>query len=206
MPWVVRDAPFDWTLREAGRRRELVDETLDRIARRLAEEGIPYALIGGMALVAHGFVRFTNDVDLLTTREGLDRIHERLVGRGYRPAFEGARKKLRDTQTGIDVEFITTGEFPGDGKPKAVVFPDPENASVDRDGRRVIALPKLIELKLASGLSAEHRTHRDLGDVESIISALHPPRDLAEQLDPSVRDEYLRMWDAAANATGPDRE
>ena len=84
MPWVVRDAPFDWTLREAGRRRELVDQTLDRIARRLAEEGIPYALIGGMALVAHGFVRFTNDVDLLTTRDGLDRIHERLVGRGYR--------------------------------------------------------------------------------------------------------------------------
>jgi hypothetical protein len=206
MPWIVRDAPFDWTLREAGRRRELVNETLDRVARRLTEEGIPYAVIGGMALVAHGFVRFTNDVDLLTTREGLDRIHQRLVGRGYRPAFEGSRKKLRDTQTGIDVEFIITGEFPGDGKPKPVVFPDPSEASVERDGRQIIELKKLIELKLASGLTAEHRKHQDLGDVEKIISALSPPRDLADQLDPSVRDEYLRMWDAAANATGPDKE
>lgn len=205
MPWIVRDAPFDWTLREAGRRRELVNETLDRVARRLTEEGIPYAVIGGMALVAHGFVRFTNDVDLLTTREGLDRIHQRLVGRGYRPAFEGSRKKLRDTQTGIDVEFITTGEFPGDGKPKPVVFPDPSEASVERDGRQIIELVKLIELKLASGLTAPKRM-RDLADVQDLIMALQLPRDLAEQLDPSVRDEYLRMWGAAANATGPDKE
>ena len=51
-----------------------------RLCRRLTEEGIEYALIGGMALVAYGYVRFTNDVDVLTTRDGLTRVHERLVG------------------------------------------------------------------------------------------------------------------------------
>ena len=172
-------------------------ETLAHVTDRLKEEGIDYAIIGGMALVAHGYVRFTNDVDLLTTPEGLNRVHERLVGRGYRPAFEGARKKLRDTQTGIDIEFITTGDFPGDGKPKAVVFPAPRDASIDRDGRRVITLPKLVELKLASGLSAEHRRLRDLADVQDLIIALKLPRALGEQIDPSVRDEFYRMWDAA---------
>jgi len=197
MPWVIRDAPFDGTLKEAERRSEAVAETLARVTDRLKEEGIDYAVIGGMALVAHGYVRFTNDVDLLTTPEGLNLVHERLVGRGYRPAFQGARKKLRDTQTGIDVEFITTGEFPGDGKPKAVVFPVPRDASIDRDGRRVITLPKLIELKLASGLSAEHRRLRDLADVQDLIIALKLPRDLGEDIDPSVRDEFYRMWDAA---------
>lgn len=197
MPWVVRDAPFDWTLKDAARRREAVEETLARVARRLQEEGIDYALIGGMALVAHGFVRFTNDVDLLTTPEGLARIHERLVGRGYRPVFEGARKKLRDTQTGIEVELITSGEYPGDGKPKAVRFPDPKDVAVDRDGIRVISLPKLIELKLAAGLSAEHRRLRDLADVQDLIIALELPRELGEQIDASVRDEFYRMWDAA---------
>ena len=197
MPWVIRDAPFDGTLKEAERRSEAVAETLARVTDRLKEEGIDYAIIGGMALVAHGYVRFTNDVDLLTTRDGLNRVHERLVGRGYRPAFEGARKKLRDTHTGIDVEFITTGEFPGDGKPKAVAFPSPRDASIDRDGRSVITLPKLIELKLASGLSAEHRRLRDLADVQDLIIALKLPRELGEQIDPSVRDEFYRMWDAA---------
>ncbi len=206
MPWIVRDAPFDWTLKEAARRREAVEQTIARVARRLTEEGIDYALIGGMALVAHGYVRFTNDVDLLTTSEGLARIHERLVGRGYRPAFEGSRKKLRDTETGIDIEFITAGEFPGDGKPKPVSFPDPKDVAIEREGIRVIALPKLIELKLASGLSAEHRRLRDLADVQDLIIALQLPRDLGDGLDPSVREDYIRMWDAAQSPPGPEHD
>src|SRR5712691_4610129 len=197
MPWVVRHAPFDGTLKEAERRREAVAETRARMTDSLAGEGIDYAIIGGMALIAHGYVRFTNDVDLLTTTDGLERVHKLLVGRDYRPAFEGSRKKFRDTKTGVDVEFITTGEFPGDGKPKPVAFPTPKDASVNRDGRRVISLPKLIELKLASGLSAEHRRLRDLADVQDLIIALKLPRDLGDQIDPSVRREFYRMWDAA---------
>lgn len=200
MPWIIRDAPFDNTLKEVGRRSEAVDQTLTRIARRLSEEGIEYAVIGGMALIAHGYVRFTNDVDILTTKQGLQRIHERLVGRGYRLAFEGAQKKLRDVETGIDIEFITTGEFPGDGKPKPVSFPDPKDVAEEREGIRVISLPRLIELKLASGLSAEHRRLRDLADVQDLIIALKLPRDIGARIDPSVRDEYFRMWDAAQQA------
>src|SRR4029079_10912257 len=130
-----------------------VHRALDKIERRLAEEGIEYAVIGGMALNIHGYERVTNDVDLLTTREGLDAIQQRLAGRGYVPSFAGARKRLRDTENGVTIEFITTGEYPGDGKPKPVRFPDPREASVDREGHQVIVLPKLVELKLASGLS-----------------------------------------------------
>lgn len=54
MPRIVRDAPFDWTLKEAARRREAVEETLARVAKGLTEEGIDYVLIEGMVLVAHG--------------------------------------------------------------------------------------------------------------------------------------------------------
>jgi hypothetical protein len=202
------EGAFQASLRRGGdffMKRGDVYETLRRLSNRLAEEEIPYAVIGGMALAAHGFERFTSDVDLLTTPEGLARIHERLVGRGYVPAFSGARKALRDTSTGVQVEFITTGEYPGDGKPKPVRFPDPATVSVERDGYPVLALPKLIELKLASGLSASHRM-RDLSDVQDLIRRLDLPRDLGEQLDPSVRETYFQYWEAIQNATGPDRE
>jgi len=192
--WVVRESPVDGILKEAERRSEAVAETLERVTKRLKEEGIPYAIIGGMALVAHGYVRFTNDVDVLTTPEGFSRVHERFVRRGYR--LEGP-KTLRDMQTGVDIEFITSSEFPGDGKPKPVGFPNPKDVAVDRDGISVISLPKLIELKLASGLSAEHRRLRDLADVQDLIIALELPRALGEQMDPSVRGEFFRMWDAA---------
>jgi len=169
---------------------------MERLSSRLRAEGIDHVIVGGMALVLHGYVRVTGDVDLVTTPDGLNAINLRLVGRGY-TAFEGSRKKLRDTETGVDIEFITTGEFPGDGKPKPVSFPDPKDVAVDRDGISVISLPKLIELKLASGLSAEHRRLRDLADVQDLIIALKLPRDLGDQIDPSVRQEYFRMWDAA---------
>jgi hypothetical protein len=109
-----------------------VQETLRQLARRLSEEGIDYAIIGGMGLALHGFVRPTQDVDLLMTSEGLERFRERLVGRGYLPLFEGARKHFRDAVTGVNVEVLTAGEYPGDGKPKPVAFPDPAKASVGR--------------------------------------------------------------------------
>jgi hypothetical protein len=61
---------FTATLREASRfygAQGDVYNTLRRLTRRLDSEKIPYALIGGMALAAHGFIRMTQDVDILMT-------------------------------------------------------------------------------------------------------------------------------------------
>jgi len=196
---------FTDTLREGSdffMKRGNIYDTLRKVTKRLRDENIDYVVLGAMAMSAHGFRRFTEDVDLLTTPEGLDAIHQRLVGRGYVPAFPGARKKLRDTETGVTVDFISSGEYPGDGKPKPVRFPDPREASVERDGYNVIVLPKLVELKLVSGLSSIERL-KDLGDVVELIKTLKLPRDLGEQLDPSVRDEYYRLWDGSQKTWDP---
>jgi hypothetical protein len=170
--------------------------TMSRVATKLREEHIPYAIIGGMAIGLHGFLRVTKDLDILTTREGLDRIHERLVGRGFVLAFPGARKRLRDTETGVLVDIITTGEYPGDGKPKAVRYPDPSD-SVDRDGYSVISLPRLVESKIVTGTTIDYRQLQDLGDVQAIIRELRLPRSFAEQLDSTVRSEFDRLWELA---------
>src|SRR5215210_778178 len=94
-----------------------VHKTLVRAARRLEELGIPYAVAGGMALFFHGVRRFTEDVDILVTREGLGEIHRRLEGLGYVPPFAGS-KNLRDADSGVRLEFLVTGDYPGDGRPK----------------------------------------------------------------------------------------
>ncbi len=169
--------------------------TLRKLAVRLEQEHIPYALIGGMALAAHGFVRMTQDVDILLTPDGLASFNERCVGRGYAPAFPGARKVFRDTETQVRIEIITSGEYPGDGKPKPVAFPDPAVASIERDGLHVVDLERLIELKLASGISAPHRM-RDLADVQDLIAALNLSDDFAKRLDPSVRAAFHQLWTA----------
>jgi hypothetical protein len=176
-----------------------VYQTLLNLARRLDEEDISYAVIGGMALGKHGYVRMTEDVDVLMTAEGLAAFRAQCVGKEYLPAFAGASKTFRDTETQVRIEIVTAGEYPGDGKPKSVVFPDPIEASVEVEGVRVVTLDKLIELKLASGISAPHRL-RDLADVQDLIGALGLPAEFAERLDESVRGEYQRLWQTAQDA------
>jgi hypothetical protein len=171
----------------------------------LEEEGIPYAVIGGMALGKHGFARMTEDVDVLMTAEGLAVFRERCEGKGYVPAFAGASKTFRDTETQVRIEIVATGEYPGDGKPKAIAFPDPAEASVEVEGVRVVTLDKLIELKLASGMSAPHRL-RDLADVQDLISILGLPIEFAERLDESVRGEYQRLWQTVQVARDKTQE
>lgn len=183
-----------------------VHKTLREISRRLSEEQIEYAVIDGMALALHGLIRPTEDVDLILTPDGLDKFHTDLVGRGYVPAFSGARKHFRDTETGVKVEIITTGEYPGDGKPKPVAFPKPADVSVDLAGYRTVRLETLIELKLASGLSAEHRKLRDLADVQQLIEILNLPSDFSQRLDASVGDEYLRLWSLAQKTRAEENE
>ncbi len=93
-----------------------------------------------MAMSAHGFRRSTEDVDLLVTRESMEQIAEKLEGLGYvRPA--GTTTKLRGRQSGVRIEFLITGGFPGDGKPKPVAFPEPSVVAVEIDGVSYIGLP-----------------------------------------------------------------
>ena len=185
-----------WALREGSmhfEKESAVHKTLERITRRLDDLGIPYAVVGGMAMFYHGYRRFTEDVDLLVTAEGLAEIHSRLVGHGFLPVFEGSRN-LRDTETGVRIEFLVTGAYPGDGKPKPVSFPAPEECTISIDGKSFISLPKLIELKLASGISNPRRV-RDLADVQELISVLALPRTFSEELDPSVRARFEEIYD-----------
>jgi hypothetical protein len=164
----------------------------------LDELGIPYAVAGAMAMFFHGYRRFTDDVDLLVTPQGLAELHRQLEGLGYLPPFKGS-KQLRDTENGVKIEFLVTGEYPGDGNPKPVAFPNPEQASIELQGIRFLQLPKLIELKLASGMTNPGRLS-DLGDVQNLIRVLKLPEDFAGQLNPFVQGKYKELW-AAVQAT-----
>ena len=191
-------ASFDFALREAGAffgKAGRLHETLRRLNNRLDAEAIAYALVGGLAVGEHGYVRMTEDIGILLTPAGLQRFQERLVGRGYLATHTGATRSFRDSDSGVRIEILVTGEFPGDGKPKPVAFPDPADVTAVVDGMRVLKLPALIDLKLASGMSAPHRL-RDLADVQDIIRARHLDERFAEQLHPSVRAAYLDLWRA----------
>ena len=172
-----------------------VQRARDKVARLLGEDGIAYALIGAMALNAYGYERVTVDVDLLLTREGLAGFKQKHLGLGYVEKFPGS-KGFRDTENNVTIDVVLSGEYPGDGLPKPVVFPDPADAAVRGERVALLPLPRLIELKLASGMTAPHRL-KDLADVIEVIRILKLPAEMVEELDPYVGEKYRELWQAA---------
>lgn len=198
--------PFEQTMRRGGElalehmaaffmKHDPVHHTLRKITAKLEQLQIPYAIADVMALNAHGYTRATVDVDILLRPEGLAAVHDALDGLGFLPPFSGA-KQLRDVETSVRIEFLIAGQYPGDGKPKPVIFPDPVRASVEIDGIRFLSLTTLIELKLASGMTNAGRL-KDLADVQELIKTLHLNRDFADKLDDSVRQKFFELWTGA---------
>ena len=172
-----------------------VQEAARQIARLLTEMKVDYAIAGALCLAAHGLVRATEDVDVLIAREGLHAFKETWLGRGYVNVRPGG-KAVRDTVNGIKVDFLIEGDYPGDGRPKPVRFPSPAQAGTDAGRLRVVDLKHLLEMKLASGMTAPHRL-QDLADVLRLIAVAKLPRELAQTLDPYVRAKYDELWQTA---------
>jgi hypothetical protein len=198
VPYEVRlNRDREWAMDEGDRffrGDDAVFKALRAIGRRLDELGVAYDVAGGMALNAHGFRRLTVGVDILVTREGLRVIHEKLEGLGYVPPFAGS-KNLRDTEHGVRIEFPVAGDFPGDGKPKPVAFPDPASIAVEIDGVKYLGLPALIQLKLASGMTGGVHRLKDLADVVALIETLRLTKEFGELLDPFVRGRFEELWE-----------
>jgi len=165
------------------------------LARRLDDAAVPYAIAGAICLGAHGVVRATEDVDVLIQAADLARFKSEWLGRGYVELRAGG-KAIRDTVHGTKIDFLITGDYPGDGRPKPVAFPPPGAVSVTSGDFRVVSLPRLVELKLASGMTAPHRL-QDLADVLRLIEVRKLPLEYETQLDPFVRAKFRELWTSA---------
>jgi hypothetical protein len=172
-----------------------VQKALEKLVRTLDAEGIPYAIIGAMALNEFGYQRVTVDVDVLLTADGLAALRAAHLGRGYVEKFPGSRG-LRDAEHGVDIDVVLAGTYPGDGRPKPVAFPDPATAAARGARIALLPLPRLVELKLASGMTAPHRL-KDLADVLELIRALTLSMEFSTELNLYVREKYLELWRAA---------
>lgn len=187
-----------WALSEGGRffdEKGRVHEALRKIAGRLDGLNVPYAVAGGLALFGHGYRRFTEDIDILVTRDALKVIHKNLDGVGYLTPFKDS-KNLRDSDLKVRIKFLISGQYPGDGAVKPITFPDPATARVEIDRIPYLNLNTLIELKLASGMTESAR-YKDLGDVQELIKILNLPMDLAAEIHPYVADLYIKLWKGA---------
>jgi hypothetical protein len=174
-------------LKEIGmffQKRSPQHQAMRRLARRLKKAGIAYAVMGAMAVNAHGAERTTRDVDILLTAEGLERFRQEYVGDVYDPV-DGRPRRFIERQSGVAVDCLITGRYPGSGKAGPLAFPDPTEASQEIDKIQVLTLPQLIQFKLAA------RRHYDFGDVVFLIRTHNLDESYQDQLHPSVHPDYI---------------
>jgi hypothetical protein len=158
---------------------------LRNITQKAGEAGLPLLLIGGYAVMAHGFVRATDDLDLLVQSSRRDQWRRLLEGLGlsvYRdlPAFmqfnpaPGARLP-------VDLMFVADEVFE---RMRAAA----DQASVEDLSLGIVSLLHLIALKCHA---IKHgRPLRRLKDTEDLIQlALINHLDLNE---PELRATILK--------------
>ena len=177
-----------------------VQLALNKLTAILEAEGLPYAIIGALALNEYGHRRVTVDVDLVMRDESLQKFKQGHLGKGYAERATGTGKLL-DTEFGVNIDVLSTGRFPGDDKPKPIAFPDPAVVALRGEHFALLPMPRYIELKLASGMVAPHRG-KDLVDVQKLIRSAALPASVADELHPWVRAKFLELWELA-QATDP---
>lgn len=178
------NADINWALWQGGlffQNECEVQHSLRRLALRLNALGTNYAVVGGMALYLHGFRRYTENVNILVTREDLPEVHHALLDNGYRISRAGSHN-IHDMKNGVYIKFMVSNDVP-----------DPQRMAAERDGVWLLNLAPLLNLNLISGMKSIARL-KDVSDVQEMIKLLHLPQDFAEQLSPSVREKHDELW------------
>src|SRR5262245_64391213 len=119
--------------------------SLRRLVKRLVKAGIVHAIMGGMAVYAHGHRRFTIDVDVLLTPEGLAEFKRRFVPKNYQPVL-GRPRRFKDRLNGVTLDFLVAGRFPGSGQPGPIAFPNPQDVRQTVGNIDYVKLITLIQL------------------------------------------------------------
>jgi hypothetical protein len=162
-------------LRPDVRRVAELDVPLDaeRILCTLAEHGVDYLLIGGLAVQTHGHVRTTNDADLIPAPEpaNLERLAaalRSLDAQVLNPGEEGTEVDAQMLPRATIWQFVTRDggidvihEAPG-GRPYAELRERALHVRLGDVDVPVVGLDDLIRMKLACGRSV------DLADVAAL--------------------------------------
>ena len=175
--------------RQATRGVNLRDEALLMLDRRgalldIAREvshlmrtaGIPGVVIGGVAVVLHGYVRTTKDIDIFLPLP-LKPLADLLTANGY--TFDPDRK-----------------EFVKQGVPVQLVLPEQvgklSTTAIDIEGVTTVTLTDLINMKLRSGSTNPLRA-QDLADVIGLIRQHQLPAGFTRHLDKGLRAAFRKL-------------
>jgi len=165
--------------------------TLRRATAALEAAEIPYAVVGGLAVFLHGHRRMTTDVDILVRPADKARVRAALKETGMR-----YRKGEFIGDEDVRLHLLIAGEPEGLDWAKQIEFPDPGESQTTStiEGFTAVRLARLVEMKLACGLSNPRRA-QDVADVLKLIDLHDLDKRFAAKLHRSLRADFKRLVD-----------
>lgn len=180
----------------------LGNESLWDVAARchqlLTDAGIAYCVCGGVAVCLHGYQRNTTDLDLVIRSQDSDSVRRVLTEAGF--AWDSEKADFR-TADGIAIQFLIAGHKAGKGTEVAVSEPIGDLNVELIEGLSVVRLSRLIEMKIACGMSNLRRTHKDFADVVELIAIRQLDGSFARLLHKTLRPTFREL---VRNAAGSD--
>ncbi len=164
----------------------------------LTEAQIAYSICGGVAVCLHGYQRNTTDLALVIRSTDNEAVRRVLTDAGF--AWDSAKAEFR-TENGIAIQFLIAGQPAGKGTEVSVSEPVGDVNVEQIEGLSVVRLSRLIEMKIACGMSNLRRTHKDFADVVELIAIRRLDGSSARYLHPSLRSTYRQLARNAAAAS-----
>lgn len=140
---------------------------IDAVGSFLAQEGVPVAVVGGVALAAYGHSRMTLDLDLVTDARAQDAVVSFMEGRGFATLHRssGYSNHLHPDPAHGRVDFVYVR-----GETARRLFDGVR--SMPGPGGRTIAVPRpehLIAMKVQAMRDAPDRTCQELVDIGHLV-------------------------------------
>lgn len=196
----------DDTLDRINEAFQKVQERLRRAAAILEQSGLPYAVIGGNAVIHWinqanpAAYRFTQDVDVLIRREDLPGVTKAMEAAGFRYRhvrgidmfLDGPVNKVQDA-----VHLLFAGEKV---RPTDLVATPLVDESIAGNGYQVLGLEALVRMKLTS-FRLKDQTHLDDMLQVGLIN-----KSLKERLPTELAERFQEILDQFEPHLGNDLE
>jgi hypothetical protein len=141
------------------------DRALDALKALSRKEGIPIAIVGGLAAIKYGYERFTQNIDVAVAQQHLDTLIRVAPQHGLKVIWRDPQGRHKFQCEGVKIEVVPEGRKPSKDAPTTI--PGPKRLGVP-EGMDYASLEGWIETKLGSG------RRQDQADVVQVLKKNTP--------------------------------
>jgi hypothetical protein len=185
-------------VKRPGEEHSEFDRALDVLNNLSRKEGIPIAIVGGMAAINFGHERFTQDIDVVVSEQHLDTLIRVAPKYGIKVIWRDPRGWHKLQFESVRIEVVPEGGKPSKDAPTTI--PGPTQLGVN-DGLGYANLEGWVETKLGSA------RRQDQADVVQVLKKAS-----SEQVDSirrhiaGVHPIYVRLLEELAIAAEEEKK